>query len=199
MAKYKIRLHGWELNASAHSLTNEQVEDLKEYQEENGNEDLSEIAWEIETVVEEYEPFNTNMWVIDVPMDNDKLTFILEGEDGEEVTTFKLDDMTDHYEIDEDYDGDNRNGYPEEGGDENILLFLEENKGIVYGFNLESEEVPTAKDFSYVRGSIDTPDGEWDFVDKVFFKGTELEVDFDFQETRGKALTVQLWTLNDVN
>ena len=199
MAKYKLRLHGWELNASAHSLTNEQVEDLKEYQEENGNEDLSEIAWEIETVVEEYEPFNTNMWVIDVPMDNDKLTFILEGEDGEEVTTFKLDDMTDHYEIDEDYDSDSRNGYPEEGGDENILLFLEENKGIVYGFNLESEEVPTAKDFSYVRGSIDTPDGEWDFVDKVFFKGTELEVDFDFQETRGKALTVQLWTLKDVN
>ena len=199
MAKYKVRLHGWELNASAHSLTNEQVEDLKEYQEENGNEDLSEIAWEIETVVEEYEPFNTNMWVIDVPMDNDKLTFILEGEDGEEVTTFKLDDMTDHYEIDEDYDSDSRNGYPEEGGDENILLFLEENKGIVYGFNLESEEVPTAKDFSYVRGSIDTPDGEWDFVDKVFFKGTELEVDFDFQETRGKALTVQLWTLKDVN
>ena len=199
MAKYKVRLHGWELNASAHSLTNEQVEDLKEYQEENGNEDLSEIAWEIETVVEEYEPFNTNMWVIDVPMDNDKLTFILEGEDGEEVTTFKLDDMTDHYEIDEDYDSDSRNGYPEEGGDENILLFLEENKGIVYGFNLESEEVPTAKDFSYIRGSIDTPDGEWDFVDKVFFKGTELEVDFDFQETRGKALTVQLWTLKDVN
>lgn len=199
MAKYKVRLHGWELNASAHSLTNEQVEDLKKYQEENGNEDLSEIAWEIETVVEEYEPFNTNMWVIDVPMDNDKLTFILEGEDGEEVTTFKLDDMTDHYEIDEDYDSDSRNGYPEEGGDENILLFLEENKGIVYGFNLESEEVPTAKDFSYVRGSIDTPDGEWDFVDKVFFKGTELEVDFDFQETRGKALTVQLWTLKDVN
>jgi hypothetical protein len=199
MAKYKLRLHGWELNASAHSLTNEQVEDLKEYQEENGNDDLSEIAWEIETVVEEYEPFNTNMWVIDVPMDNDKLTFILEGEDGEEITTFKLDDMTDHYEIDEDYDSDSRNGYPEEGGDENILLFLEENKGIVYGFNLESEEVPTAKDFSYVRGSIDTPDGEWDFVDKVFFKGTELEVDFDFQETRGKALTVQLWTLNDVN
>ena len=199
MAKYKLRLHGWELNASAHSLTNEQVEDLKEYQEENGNDDLSEIAWEIETVVEEYEPFNTNMWVIDVPMDNDKLTFILEDEEGEEVTTFKLDDMTDHYEIDEDYDSDSRNGYPEEGGDENILLFLEENKGIVYGFNLESEEVPTAKDFSYIRGSIDTPDGEWDFVDKVFFKGTELEVDFDFQETRGKALTVQLWTLNDVN
>ena len=199
MVKCKLRVHGWELTASAHSLTNQQVESLKEYQEENGHDDLSEMAWEIETVVEDYEPFNTNMWVIDVPMDNDRLTFILEDENEQEITTFNLDDMTDHYEVDENYEGNNRNGYPEEGGDENILLFLEENKGVVYGFNLESEEVPTAKDFSYVRGSIDTPDGEWDFVDKVFFKGTELEVDFDFQDTRGKALTAQLWTLNDLN
>lgn len=199
MSKYKLRVHGWELNASAHSLTNQQSDDLKEYQEENGHDELSEMAWEIETVVDGYEPFSTNMWVIDVPMDNDRLSFILEDENGQEVTTFKLDDMTDHYEIEEDYDGKNYNGYPEEGGDENILLFLEENKGVVYGFNIESEETPTSKDFSYIRGSIETPDGDWDFVDKVFFKGKELEVDFDFQDTRGKALTVQLWTLDDVN
>jgi hypothetical protein len=199
MGKYQLKVHGWELNASAHSLTNDQVEDLKEYQEENGHDDLSEMAWEIETVVDEYEPFSTNMWVIDVPMENDRLSFILEDENGQEVSTFSLDDMTDHYEVVEDYDSKDYNGYPEEGGDENILLFLEENKGIVYSFNFESEEVPTAKDFSYIRGSIDTPEGDWDFVDKVFFKGTELEVDFDSQDTRGKALTVQLWTLKNVN
>ena len=199
MANYKLIVHGWELNASAQSITDQQVQELNEYQEENGQDDLSEMAWELETVIEGYEPFSTNMWVIDVPMDNDRLSFILENEEGEEVTTFNLDDMTDHYEIDENYEGQSKNAYPEEGAEENILLFLEENKGVVYGFNFESEEVPTAKDFSYVRGSIDTPDGDWDFVDKVFFKGKELEVDFDFQDTRGKALTVQLWTLNDVN
>ncbi len=199
MSKYKLRVHGWELNASAHSLTNEEVDNLKEYQEENGHDDLSEMAWEIETVVDGYEPFSTNMWVIDVPMDNHSLSFILEDENGQEVTTFNLDDMTDHYEFDEDYDGRILNGYPQEGGEENILLFLEENKGVVYGFNIESEETPTSKDFSYIRGSIETPDGDWDFVDKVFFKGKELEVDFDFQDTRGKALTVQLWTLDNVN
>jgi len=199
MSKYKVKVIGWELNASAHSLTNDQVEDLKDYQEENGHDDLSEMAWEIETVVQDYEPFSTNMWVIDVAMDNEKLTFVVEDENGQEITTFSLSDMTDHYEVVDDYEGRICNGYPEEGGDENILLFFEENKGIVYGFNLESEEVPTAKDFSYIRGSIDTPDGDWDFVDKVFFKGTELEIDFDFQDTRGKSLTVQLWTLKDVD
>jgi hypothetical protein len=199
MAKYQLKVYGWELNASAQSLTDQQVEDIKQYQEENGYDDLSEIAWELETIVDGYEPFSTNMWVIDVPMDNDRLSFILEDENGQEVSTFDLDGMTDHYEIVEDYEGRNLNGYPTEGEEQNILLFLEENKGIVYGFNFESEEVPTAKDFSYIRGSIETPDGDWDFVDKVFFKGTELEVDYDFQGTNGKALTVQLWTLNDVN
>ncbi len=199
MGKYQLKVYGWELNASAQSLTDQQVEDIKQYQEENGYDDLSEMAWDLETVVDGYEPFSTNMWVIDVPMDNDRLSFILEDENGQEVSTFNLDGMTDHYEIVEDYDSRNLNGYPTEGGEENILLFLEENKGIVYGFNFESEEVPTAKDFSYIRGSIETPDGDWDYMDKLFFKGQELEISYDEQWTRGKALTVELWTLADVN
>lgn len=199
MAKYQLKVYGWELNGSAHSITDQQVEDIKQYQEENGYDDLSEMAWELETVVEGYEPFSTNMWVIDKPMDNDRLTFVIADENGEDITTFNLDEMTDHYEIDENYESVDYHGFPSEGEYKNILLFLEENKGLVYGFNFESEEVPTPKDFSYIPSTIGTEDGDWDLIDKVFFKGKELEVDYDFQETRGKALTVQLWTLNDVN
>lgn len=199
MAKYQLKVYGWELNASAHSITDQDVENIKEYQEENGYEDLSEMAWDLETVVEGYEPFSTNMWVIDKPMDNDRLTFTIADENGEDITTFGLDEMTDHYEIDENYESIDYHGFPSEGENENILLFLEENKGLVYGFNFESEEVPTPKDFSYAPGTIGTEDGDWDFIDKVFFKGNELEVDYDFQSTNGKALTVQLWTLNDIN
>ena len=199
MAKYQLKVYGWELNGSAHSITDQQVEDIKQYQEENGYDDLSEMAWDLETVVEGYEPFSTNMWVIDKPMDNDRLSFIIAGENGEDITTFNLDEMTDHYEIDENYESVDYHGFPSEGEYENILLFLEENKGLVYGFNFESEEVPTPKDFSYIPSTIGTEEGDWDLIDKVFFKGKELEVDYDFQETRGKALTVQLWTLKDVN
>ena len=199
MAKYQLKVYGWELNASAHSITDQQVDDIKQYQEENGYDDLSEMAWDLETVVEGYEPFSTNMWVIDKPMDNDRLSFIIADENGEDITTFNLDEMTDHYEIDENYESEDYHGFPSEGEHENILLFLEENKGLVYGFNFESEEVPTPKDFSYIPSTIGTEEGDWDLIDKVFFKGKELEVDYDFQETRGKALTVQLWTLKDVN
>lgn len=199
MAKYQLKVYGWELNASAHSISNQEVEDIKQYQEENGYDDLSEMAWDLETVVEGYEPFSTNMWVIDKAMDNDRLTFIVAEENGEDITTFNLDEMTDHYEIDENYESIDYHGFPSEGENENILLFLEENKGLVYGFNFESEEVPSPKDFSYIPGTIGTEEGDWDFIDKIFFKGNELEVDYDFQSTNGKALTVQLWTLNDIN
>ncbi len=90
MAKYQLKVYGWELNGSAHSITDQQVEDIKKYQEENGYDDLSEMAWDLETVVEGYEPFSTNMWVIDKPMDNDRLSFIIADENGEDITTFNL-------------------------------------------------------------------------------------------------------------
>lgn len=199
MAKYQLKIYGWELNASAHQLTDQEVEDIREYQDDNGYDDLSEMAWDLETVVEDYEPYSTNMWVMDKPLDNDTLMFILSDENDNEISQFGLEDMTDHYEIDENYESVDYKGYPTEGEEENILLFLEEGKGIVYGFNFESEEVPTPKDFSIIPGTIGTPEQDWDIIDKVFFKGNELEVDYDFQGTNGKALTVQLWTLNDVN
>jgi hypothetical protein len=185
------------LNASAQSITDQQVQDIQEYQDENGYEDLSEMAWDLETIVEGYEPFNTNMWVIDKPLDNDGLSFIITDENDQEVTTFKLDEMTDHYEIDENYESIDYHGYPSEGENENVLLFMEENKGVVYGFNFESEEAPTPADFSYIPGTIGTDYGDYDFIDKVFFKGSELEVDHNFQATNGKGVTVQLFTIND--
>ncbi len=199
MAKYILKLQGLELHASAHSLTNQEVTDIKAYQEENGYKSLSEMDLEIENVINDYEPFVTNMWTVDVPMDSDGLNFILQDETGKEVSTFKIHELTDHYEVDEDYESKSCNGYPEEDGEENILLYIEEYKGIVYGMSFESNETPTPKDFSYIPGCISTPDGDLDFIDKVFFKGTELEIDFDFQDTKGKNLTVQIWTLEDVD
>lgn len=199
MKKYQLKVYGWELNASAHSLTDQEVQIIKDYQEDNRYDDLSEVAWELESIIEGYEPFSTNMWVITKPFYDDKLTFIITDENEEEVTEFSLNDITNHSDIDENLEGEVYQGYPVENKNENILLFLEENKGLICGFNFESEETPTSKDFSYLGGAIDTPDGDWDLIDKMFFKGNELEENFDYQDTTGKALTVQLWTLNNIN
>lgn len=203
MKKYKLLVNGWELNASGHELTDEEVQRIKDIQDEREIDDLSELGNELEEILDDYYAYSTNMWVIDKPMNITGLNFVLvevdESGDEKVVLEFPYNEMKDHMEIDEDMELTTLNGYPFEEGQKNILLWFEENKGTVCGYHLESEEEPKASDFSMLYGSIETPDGDWDYMDKIFFKGQELEISYDEQWTRGKALTVELWTLADVN
>jgi hypothetical protein len=199
MTKYILVIGGWELNASGHQLTNEEVEKLKNHMSENGIDDLSSMGFDIEGVLN-YDIFDANMWVMDKPLWNGTPHFMVFKSDDMEnrVLEFEEKEMSDHYEVDENADyGDTFNGFPIEGEEENIILWLEENKGWICDFEFESDEIPTAKDFSMVGGCIETPNGDWDFIDKMYFKGKELQMDFNHQETRGKALTIELWTLEN--
>ena len=166
---------------------------------ENGIDDLSSMGFDIEGVLN-YDIFDANMWVMDKPLWNGTPHFMVFKSDDMEnrVLEFEEKEMSDHYEVDENADyGDTFNGFPIEGEEENIILWLEENKGWICDFEFESDEIPTAKDFSMVGGCIETPNGDWDFIDKMYFKGKELQMDFNHQETRGKALTIELWTLEN--
>ena len=49
------------------------------------------------------------------------------------------------------------------------------------------------EDFAYLNGDIETPEGCWDFIDKIFFKGEELEIT-DCLDNTGKATSVYLWS-----
>jgi len=42
-------------------------------------------------------------------------------------------------------------------------------------------------------GTIETPEGDWDFISRVFFKDQELEAE-DYLDNRGKAATVEIYT-----
>ena len=57
----------------------------------------------------------------------------------------------------------------------------------------ESDELPTAKDFCVQHGDIATPDCDWDFISKVFYKGKDLEV-YEHLDNRGKASTIEIYT-----
>lgn len=203
MKKYKLLVNGWELNASGHELTEEEVQKLKEIQDEREIDDLSELGYELEELLDDYYAYSTNMWVIDKPMNLTGINFVLvqvdESGDESVILEFPYDQMTDHMEIDENAEYTVLNGYPFEDTQKNILLWFEENKGTVCGYNFESEEEPKPSDFSMLSGSIETPDGDWDYLDKIFFKGEELEISYEEQWTRGKALTIELWTLSDLN
>jgi len=197
MKSYALTITGWELEASGHSLTDDEVKKIREYQDENEIDSLDLIGSDLENIIEGYYSGDGNMWSIIRPLENDRINCVLSDSDDPENTIieFGLDEMGNHDEYQEDYEITNYNGYPTEEKEKNILLWFGENKGTICSFNFESEEVPTSKDFTYIRGSIETPDGDWDVVDKVFFKGKELEPNWDCEWVTGKALTVQLWTL----
>jgi len=200
MKNYVLVITGWETNASGHKLTNEEVDIIETYKEENGVDDLSDVNYELEEILENYYPFDTNMWVIDKPVVNDRLHFLLFESDNMDkpILEFGYNDLGDHSSYEEDFDSKILNGYPIKDKEENILLWIEENKGWVCDFTFESEEEPKPSDFTVKEGFIETPDGDWDFIDEVYLKGEKLDMDYNHQSTDGKGLTVELWTLNDV-
>ena len=207
MSNYKLKIWGWEFDGSAHKLTNDEVETLNNFKTEKGYNDLSESGWELEEVIQDWSPHDTNWWVMSKPFFENVTTFILEDNDGNEVWSVKVDELSDIYDLSEEHgideDGfdeptENRDGYPSDG-QENILLYYEVNKGIISTFSIESDNEPKPTDFSVVGGSIETPENEIEYIDRVWYKNQELEWDYDDQYVNGKSLEIKLYTLSDVS
>ena len=202
--KYKLEMYGWEVEATGHSITDEQVKAIQTLMETNGVDELWEVRHdiEIEGIVDDlYDP---DLYHVSRGLDNSGLWFSLRNEKDEEIMKFEPSDMSDIYEV----LGDAADDIPYEGylaipgeGDmsevDNILAIFDENKGGIAEYEtFESDEVPTAKDFCLQTGDIGTPDGDWDFISKVYFKGKELEV-YDHLDNRGKASTVEIYRKNE--
>ena len=77
----------------------------------------------------------------------------------------------------------------------NVYLSIDENKGGIFTLSFESDEVPKATDFTYSTGSIGTPEGDWDFINQIFFKGQPLTID-DYLDNWGKTSNVEIFTSN---
>jgi len=198
--KYKLEMYGWEVEATGHSLTDEQVKSIQDLMEVNEVDELWEVRHdiEIEGIVDDL--YNPDLYHVSRGLDNSGLWFSLRDDNDKEVLRFEPSDMSDIYET----LGDSADDIPYEGylaipgeGDKskvnNILSIFDENKGGICEYEMfESDEVPTAKDFCVQNGDIGTPDGDWDFISKVFYKGKELEV-YDHLDNRGKASTVEIY------
>ena len=198
--RYKLEIYGWEVEATGHSLTDEQVKSIQDLMETNGVDELWEVRHdiEIEGIVDDL--YNPDLYHVSRGLDNSGLWFSLRDDNDKEVLRFEPSDMSDIYET----LGDSADDIPYEGylaipgeGDkskvDNILSIFDENKGGICEYEMfESDEVPTAKDFCVQNGDIGTPDGDWDFISKVFYKGKELEV-YDHLDNRGKASTVEIY------
>jgi hypothetical protein len=201
MTKYKLEMYGWEVEATGHSLTDEQVKQIQDLMETNGYSEL----WESRNDLEEEgiidDLYNPDLFHVSRGLDNSGLWFSLKDDKDNEVLRFEPSDMEDIYEmLGDSADDIPYEGYlaiPGEGKNENIdniLVVIDENKGGICEYEMfESDEVPTAKDFCVQHGDIATPDGDWDFISKVFYKGKDLEV-YDHLDNRGKASTIEIYT-----
>ena len=205
--KYKLELYGWEVEATGHSLTNKQVKDIKSLMKK---EDVEEL-WEVRHNIEENEILN-DWWSPDLfhetkPLDNNALVCYLYEQDLESVTLskeileFPIHKMKQAWEVLGDEEADklveNHCAIPEYVDNvDNILCSFDENKGGIYEFAFDSDTVPTPEDFYYTNGCIETPEGDWDYVDKIFFKGKELEIE-DYLDNSGKAATVEIYMKDD--
>ena len=198
--KYTIEFYGWEMEAQGYSVTNDQVEDIIELMDENAADELWEVRSELEDVgIDVWD--EGDLFHISKPLYNGTLWAKVMDAEGNTVLEFEEKDTGDLYdhigddeEIDEKFPYENYVALPEFlDTTDNVLLIVDENKGGLMVCTFESDEVPTAKDFSLQGGTVETPDGDWDFVSRVFFKDQELEAE-DYLDSRGKAASLEIYT-----
>ena len=196
MAKYKLNCYGWSLEAIGKSLTDEQVKKIEDLMKKVGYEELWEVRYDLDELLD-IDIWDGELFHISKSFDNGTMYFTVEDDMEKEVLSFDIDetgDLDENYHEENDYVG--YDAFPKEDGPRNIYLSVDENKGGLYYMEFESDEVPTAKDFTYSTGSIDTPNGDWDFIDKIFYKGQELEI-VDWLDNSGKSSTLEIFTHDD--
>lgn len=200
MAKYKVEFYGWEMEAQGYSLSDEQVEQVRELMEDNGYDELWEIRSEMEDIgIDIWD--EGDLFHVSKPFYNDAFWGKVFDEDGNVVLEIDYKDLGDMYDyigdddkIEESYPYENYIALPEFlDGTDNVLLVVDENKGGLFESSFESDELPKTSDFSLMAGTVETPEGDWDFISRVFFKDKELEPE-DYLDNYGKAATLEIYT-----
>jgi hypothetical protein len=196
MAKYKLNCYGWSLEAIGKSLTDEQVKKIEDLMKKAGYEELWEVRYDLEELLD-IDIWDGELFHVSKSFDNGTMYFTVEDDMEKQVLSFDIDQTG---ELDENYYEENNyvgyDSFPNETEPRNVYLSVDENKGGLYYMEFDSEEIPKPEDFTYTTGSIETPNGDWDFIDKIFYKGEELEV-VDWLDNSGKSSTLEIFTHDD--
>ena len=205
MKTYKLLVSGWGMDASAHNLTSEEVQKLRDEKDSNGYDEFSEMYVDLPEILEGYDYHDTNWWVASRPYVNDRLTFTLQDEEDNVIWTKGWEELSDIYDLQDKY-GDIPeseevtqmiDAYPHIGH-ENILCMIEDVKGTLCNYIIESEEEPKPEDFAFTSQSLESPDFDYEVMDKMFYKNQELEKDYADEWVSGKSLEVYVFTLEDL-
>ena len=198
MTKYKLNCYGWLLEAIGKTLTDEQVKKIEDLMKKAGYEELWEVRHDLDDLLD-IDIWDGDLFHVSKAFDNGTMYFTVEDDMEKEVLAFDLDETGD---LDEDYYEKNEyvnyDTFPKDKKlqPRNTYLSVDENKGGLYYMEFESDEVPSSKDFTFTTGCIETPNGDWDFIDKIFYKGEELEI-VDWLDNSGKSSTLEIFTHDD--
>ena len=174
MKNYTIELYGWTLDAKAKSINLEQVEQINTFKNDAGAQELSQIKFDIEDtfvsddnwdILRVSKPF----WYLD------KTIFVVKDDQNTEVNRFELSNVIHHEEFGTSETGEGYDIIPSEEF-EHILFSVDELKGGICVYQIESNEVPQVADFSVLDGYIEGLDSEWEFIDSLYYKGSKLEI-----------------------
>lgn len=206
MKKYKLLVNGIIFDGSAHKLTDVEVQKLVKHKTDNSISKWEELKDDLEDLIDGYDRHETNWWVAERVIINNSLNFHLFDEDGILLWTKRHDelshiyDLADKYNIEDGFEDVEKSldAVPYEG-QENILLFYLINKGDFFSYDIESEEIPNFEDFAIVSQGLETPEYEIEFLEKVFYKNSELESELDFEFTKCQDLVIEVFTLDELD
>jgi hypothetical protein len=184
--KYELTLEGNEYGASGHNLSIDEFNSLKSIDKNLDN---------ISNLIEDYDPWSTNHWNVSKPLNDEQLNLVLKNEMDSIVWNSKsneYDDIYDHsekfpeimkYELWDEFEA---KGDAVPCDEQPYILYYQEiNRGVIAKFSIESDTIPNPNDFSIVFGSIETEEFEWEYIEKVYYKGKLLEfenIDGDLKE-----------------
>lgn len=192
---YKLKTYGWSAEFIGKNLTDEQVEKIEQFKEEKGFDELWQLRFDLDSLLD-IDIYDGDIFHVNKALDNDTMTFELEDEQGNTILSFGIEDIQTISSINEEWDDYiSHRAFPLEKG-ENIYVSVDENKGGIWEFEIESETVPTKEDFTFCHGSVDFPDGDWDYIDRIFFRGQEIEPS-DFLDNWGKASQVNIYKFEE--
>ena len=197
--KYKLEVYGWSMEAMAHSLNDQQLEDIEILMKDKNYKELWESRFELEVEEIVGDLWSPDLFQMNAPLDNGNLFFVVKDEHEKVVLEFNENDLGDLYEnvgdADTLFDYESYYANPDYRNDniKHIMYLVDENKGGIYEMLFESENKPKPEDFSVMGGGIDTPEGEWDFISRFFFKDKLLEID-EWLDNSGKSATMEIYT-----
>ena len=174
MKSYTIELYGWTLDAKAKSINLEQVELINTLKNDTGAQELSQIKFDIEDTIVSDDTWDIlhvskPFWYLD------KTIFVVKDDQNTEVNRFELSSVVHHEEFGTSETGEGYVIIPSEEF-EHILFSVDELKGGICVYQIQSNEVPQVTDFSVLDGYIEGLDSEWEFIDSLYYKGSKLEI-----------------------